>query len=122
MIMIILQAQICAYTKFLIAENKTHLSIKEHIRYTKRFVNFIDNRPIDKNIITDYRTHIDQFYTTYNGKNRCIAYVNAFLKFLGQDALLMPYFEVNRKEMKLKTPALTDEDITKLLAYAENIE
>ena len=118
--MTISQSKIKAYQKHLVSENRADSSIKEYVRYANRFAEFVGKSKLSKRVVVEYRRHIDENYTTYNSKNNSVAYANSLLKFLGKDELAIPYFESSRVGLKIKTPALTDEDITKLLNYAEN--
>ena len=112
-------AKISSYHDYLAAEGKSNVSITEHIRYATRFVTFVCNRTLSKQLMEEYRKYIDIKYTTHNSKNNCISYVNSFLKFLGENELILAYFEPNRRNVKIKTAALTDGDIITLLHYAE---
>ena len=118
--MTISQAQICAYKELLISENKADSSIKEHLRYVNRFVKFVANQPLSQELLNEYRQYIDGRYTTFNGKNGCISYINSFLRFIGEDELVMPYFEVERTALRLRTLPLSDEDIENLLNFVNN--
>ena len=118
--MTILPSAIAAFREYLISENKANSTIKEYMRYVNRFAAFAGDCPLDEPLINQYRGRINGFYNTANSKNSCISYTNSFLKFLGRNDLLMPNFTLNRAAVKLKTPALTDEDIEKLLHYADN--
>ena len=118
--MTISKSKIKAYQKHLVSENRADSSIKEYIRSANRFAEFVGKSNLCERVVAEYRTYIDEYYTTYNSKNNSVAYANSILKFLGKEELVMPYFESNRVGLKVKTLALTDEDITKLLNYAEN--
>ena len=118
--MIISQSTINTYHDHLVSENKLKETIQEHMRYAKRFANFTGERELDEQLINEYRNYIDVFYTNYNGKNGCISYTNSFLKFIGEEELLMPYFEVKRTTLMLRTPPLTDEDIANLLNFVND--
>jgi len=118
--MTIPQSKINDFQSYLVSENKASATIREHIRYANRFAGFVASRKLSKQLLKEYRQYIDESYSTYNSKNSCITYVNALLKFLGKDELIIHYFESSRVATKLKTPALTDDDITTLLNYADN--
>ncbi|MCL2190281.1 MAG: hypothetical protein FWC16_14745 [Defluviitaleaceae bacterium] len=117
--MTIPQQKITAYRNFLVTQNKSKGRVGEYIRYVNRFAAFTASRPLDTALTEEYRQHIDTYYSTYNSKNNCVFYINAFLKFLNREELLIAYFPPNRAEVKIKTAALTDEDINKLLHYTD---
>ena len=116
------QSKITDYQDHLIHENRTSASMKEHIRYANRFVKFLGERELCEGVLKEYRKHIDEYYSTYNGKNSCVSYVNSLLRFLGKNELQIAYFEANRIAVKIKTPPLTEDEITKILYYADNYE
>jgi len=118
--MTIPQTKIIAYNEFLISEGRANSSVREHMRYANRFVEFIGGRRLCAEVLNEYRKYLDERYTTCNSKNSCISHVNSLLRFLGAAELVLPYFETSRSSMKLKTSMLTDEDIDILLSYADN--
>jgi len=120
--MTIPKSQIAAFYYALVSDNKSHTSINEHIRYANRFADFVGSRKLGKSLLNEYRQHINAQYSTHNSKNSCVSYVNSFLNFLGKPELAIAYFETSRVEVKLKTPALTDEEIIALLHYADTYE
>ena len=120
--MTIPKSQIAAFYSALVSENKSHISINEHIRYANRFADFVGGRKLCEPLLNEYRQHINAKYTTHNSKNSCVSYVNTLLKFLGKDDLVIAYFESNRTTLKIKTAPLTDDDISILLSYAEKCE
>jgi len=111
-----------AYSNHLTSTNIAQSYINEHIRYANRFAEFVGRRKLCTPLLNEYRQYIDTNYTTHNSKNSCVSYVNTFLKFLGRPELVLAYFDSNRVEVKLKTPALTDEEIAALLRYADTYE
>jgi|GEM_PF-1524248 len=108
-----------AYKNYLVSKNRASAAITEHLRYANRFAAFIGCEKLCVELLLEYRRYIDEKYTTYNSKNACISYANSFLRFLNETELLLAYFERKRGSAKIKTPALTEEDITKLLHYEE---
>jgi len=117
--MTIPKPKIAAYGKYLTSQNKSTTVVREYVRYATRFAEFVNRRKLCELLLKEYRRYIDQQYSTHNSKNACVSYVNSLLKFLGEEELLLPYFETSRAGVGLKTPPLTDDDIAKLLRYAD---
>ena len=113
-------SKITEYNHYLSSENKPPAVIKEHIRYANRFANFVGNRRLTLQLLSEYRIYINERYNTHNSKNSCVGYINIFLRYLGKKELQLAYFESSRMEIKLKSPILTDSDISKILSYAYN--
>ena len=117
--MTIPKSQINDYQAYLNSQNRASTSIREHIRYAERLAEFAGNRKLDQQLLEEYRNYIEKNYTTANSKNGCISFINAFLRFLGHNDLIIAYFNRNKTSRKAKILPLTNDDITKLLNYAD---
>lgn len=104
------------YEKYLYENEKSPATIEKYKREIQRFLDFLKERDLTKELLVEYREALQKEYRirTVNGK---ISAINSFLKFLDSE-LRMKFFRVQKNPFVEEKRELTEGDYKKLLKTA----
>ena len=83
-------------------DEKSHATIEKYMRDMRKFKEFTEGRNVDKQLVLDYKEHLDKCYAVASA-NSMLAVLNAFLRFVG-------WHDCCVKRLKVQTKAYCSED------------
>ena len=106
-----------AFEKYLIEDEKSKVTIEKYKRDIRRFVEYIDEQEVNKQLVLLYKTELEQKYAPTSA-NSMLAALNAFFRYTG-------WFDCCVKQLKIQKQAycppekeLTKEEYIKLIDTA----
>ncbi|MDE7360711.1 MAG: tyrosine-type recombinase/integrase [Oscillospiraceae bacterium] len=87
--------KISDFKKHLIEQERSRYTITKYIHDTKVFLEFADNRTINKELVIDFKLFLGERYAA-SSANSMLAAVNNFLKFIGRVELRVRPFKIQR--------------------------
>lgn len=87
--------KISDFRKYLIEQERSPYTIEKYIHDAKVFLEFIDKRTINKELVIDFKTFLGERYAT-SSANSMLAAVNHFLKFIGFAEFRVKPFKIQR--------------------------
>lgn len=109
-----LEAFICRLQE----EEKSKATIRKYICDVKKFIEFAENRNIDKKLVLDYKEHLAKLYASVSA-NSMIAALNKFLHFAEWEDCCVRFLKVQRKSYCSEKEELTKEEYKRLVKTAE---
>lgn len=107
------------FENFLYEEEKSENTIKKYVHDVNVFLQFAEEREITKAVIMLYKQKLSETYAVASA-NSMIAAMNAFLKFMGWDALCVKQFKVQKKTYCSEEKELTCGEYQRLIKAAEH--
>lgn len=93
--MSVLEKKISDYKKHLIEQERSSYTISKYIHDTRFFIEFVDKRAINKQLVIDFKLLLGERYAA-SSANSMLAAVNGFLKFIGCADLRVKPFKIQR--------------------------
>ena len=115
---IITNQTIKSFERHLIENEKAEATIQKYMRDIRCFVEYAEDRLLDKRILLDYKRMLEQTYAVRSG-NSMIAALNAFFRFLGWHDLCVKQFKVQKEAYCSEDRELTKEEYAALVRTAE---
>lgn len=105
---------------YLREEEKSDATIEKYMRDLRKFLQFVDNRSVDKAMILEYKANLAKEYAVTSA-NSMLAAMNTFLRFIGFSNLCVKQFKVQRKTYCTENKELTKADYLKLIHEADRV-
>lgn len=87
--------KITDFKKHLLEQERSLYTIAKYIHDAKVFLEFVDKRTINKELVIDFKSFLGERYAT-SSANSMLAAVNHFLKFIGFAELMVKPFKIQR--------------------------
>ncbi len=114
----ITKQKINSFEKHLIENEKAEATIQKYMRDIRCFVEYSEDRPLDKTTLLDYKGMLEQAYAIRSA-NSMIAALNAFFRFLGWHDLCVKQFKVQKEAYCSEDRELTKAEYAALVRTAE---
>lgn len=106
------------FEAYLLSEEKSRSTLEKYIRDIRKFIAFVDNRPLDKQLVLAYKSSLIDEYAI-SSANSMLAAMNTFLHFLGLDHMCVKQFKTQRKTYCEENKELTKAEYIRLVQVAE---
>ena len=90
-----LEDKISGFKKHLIEQERSQYTIDKYIHDTRIFLEFVNNRNINKELVIEFKSFLGERYAT-SSANSMLAAVNKFLQFIGFTNLRVKPFKIQR--------------------------
>ena len=107
------------FANHLFLEEKSPATIEKYTRDVRTFKEYIQNRPLDKIVVLDYKNYLVDHYAIASA-NSMIASVNSFFRFCGWYELIIKPFRVQRQMFCTEEKELTKQEYMRLVSTAES--
>lgn len=109
--------KILLFKDYLTVNEKSHATIQKYIHEIQELHGFVQNNKITKELLLSYRVRLHETHKaqTVNGK---LSAVNAFLEFIGQNAMKLKLLRVQRKAFIEENRELSEKEYKRLLNTA----
>lgn len=109
--------QLIEFEKHLREEEKSKVTIEKYLRDVKRWMEFLADRKLDKELMLEYKELLGTRYAA-SSANSMIAAVNSFLRFKGLENLCVKQFRIQQKIYCPEEKELTREEYVRLVETA----
>ena len=99
-------------------EEKSEATIEKYMRDIKRFLQFAGDKPIDKELVIEYKKRVGENYAVASA-NSMIAAVNYYLKYKDKVQCCVKQFRVQRQVFCSENKFLTKSEYIRLVRTAE---
>ncbi len=106
------------YENSLKNDEKSSNTIEKYMRDLRRFLEFVGERNLDKTLVLEYKSKLEQEYALASA-NSMIAAINSFFKYAGWMSLCVKQFKVQRKTYCSEDRELTKQEYIALVRTAE---
>lgn len=108
-----------SFEEHLLANEKAPATTQKYMHDIRHFVEYTMNKPLEKQLILDYKASLGQHYAIRSA-NSMIAALNAFLRFLGWFDLCVKQFKVQKESYCSEEKELTKEEYISLVKAAQH--
>ena len=108
-----------SFEEHLLANEKAPATTQKYMHDIRHFVEYTMNKPLEKQLILDYKASLEQHYAIRSA-NSMIAALNAFLRFLGWFDLCVKQFKVQKESYCSEEKELTKEEYISLVKAAQH--
>ena len=115
---IITNQTINSFKNHLIENEKATATIEKYMRDIHLFVEYATDKPLDKPLVLEYKTSLEQTYAIRSA-NSMLAALNSFFRFLGWSDLCVKQFKVQKEAYCSEEKELTKAEYTALVRTAE---
>ena len=115
---IITNQTINSFKNHLIENEKATATIEKYMRDIHLFVEYATDKPLDKPLVLEYKTSLEQTYAIRSA-NSMLAALNSFFRFLGWSDLCVKQFKVQKETYCSEEKELTKAEYTALVRTAE---
>lgn len=98
------------FREHLFAEEKSEATTEKYLRDVGAFLRFVDGRPLDKQLVMDYKQQLLEQEYRPASINSMLASVNAWLRFTGQEQLKVRQLKLQRALYSAAETELTREE------------
>lgn len=103
------------YNDYLIREEKSAVTIEKYLRDIRKFMNFIGDRPLTKELTISYKHDLQEHSYSLRSINSMLASVNSFLTYLSWTDLRIKSLRQQRKTYCAADKELTKSEYLRLL-------
>ena len=103
------------YKHFLICEEKSVNTIKKYIRDVNRFLDFVGNRELSKEVTIEYKNHLISKEYEFSSINSMLASINTYFRFVERRDCIVKSICVQRKPYCNEEKELTRQDYVRLI-------
>ncbi len=107
------------FEKSMYEDEKSKATVEKYLRDLRYFVNFANNRELDKTLILEYKAELVRTYALTSA-NSMLAALNAFLRFAGWLDCTVKQFKIQKKAFCSEEKELSKEEYLSLVRTAEN--
>ena len=100
-------------------DEKSKATVEKYLRDLNYFVNFVNDRTIDKGLVLEYKAELAHNYALTSA-NSMLAALNAFLRFVGWLERCAKQFKIQKKAFCSEEKKLSKEEYLSLVRTAEN--
>ena len=84
------------FEKNMLEDEKSKATVEKYLRDLHCFVNFVNDREIDKGLVLEYKAELAHHYALTSA-NSMLAALNAFLRFVGWLDCTVKQFKIQKK-------------------------
>lgn len=106
------------YKDYLIRDEKSEATISKYLHDVRVFVEFAQDRPIDKNLVLEYKDILGKAYSV-SSANSMLAALNSFFRFMNWRDAEVKRFKVQKQVYCKAENELTKDEYLRLVAAAE---
>lgn len=107
------------FEKSIYEDEKSKATVEKYLRDLHCFVNFVNNRAIDKTIVLEYKAELARIYALTSA-NSMLAALNAFLRFVGWLECCVKQFKIQKKAFCSEEKELSKAEFFSLVRTAES--
>ena len=107
------------FEKSMFEDEKSKATVEKYLRDLHRFVNFANDRAIDKGLILGYKAELARTYAL-TSTNSILAALNAFLRFVGWFDCCVKQFKIQKKAFCSEEKELSKAEYLSLVRAAES--
>ncbi len=107
------------FEKNMLEDEKSKATVEKYLRDLHCFVNFVNDREIDKGLVLEYKTELARNYALTSA-NSMLAALNAFLRFVGWFDFCVKQFKIQKKAFCSEEKELSKAEYLSLVRTAEN--
>ena len=115
---IITNQTINSFKNHLIENEKATATIEKYMRDIHLFVEYATDKPLDKPLLLEYKTSLEQTYAIRSA-NSMLAALNSFFRFLGWHDLCVKQFKLQKEAYCSEDKELTKAEYAALVRTAE---
>ena len=115
---IITNQTINSFKNYLIENEKATATIEKYMRDIHLFVEYATDKPLDKPLLLEYKTSLEQTYAIRSA-NSMLAALNSFFRFLGWHDLCVKQFKLQKEAYCSEDKELTKAEYAALVRTAE---
>ena len=109
------------YSEYLYEAEKSPATVAEYVRNVRRFLEYLDDRPLDKSAVLGFKNSLVSSGEYSAGSiNTVIASVNSYLRYLNRRDCCVRSLRTQRKIYYPEVKELTKQDYLRLLEAAES--
>lgn len=116
--MTITKEQLMTYEAYLESEERSAATVEKYVRNAGRFIIWLGERELSKELVVEYKATLDGAVATVNG---VISAVNSLLAFLGKSECRVKQLHVQRQTYRSEDKELTKEELHRLIRTAEGM-
>lgn len=106
------------YKDYLIRDEKSEATISKYLHDVRVFAEFAQDRPIDKNLVLEYKDILGEAYSV-SSANSMLAALNSFFRFMNWRDAEVKRFKVQKQVYCKAENELTKDEYLRLVAAAE---
>ena len=106
------------YKDYLIRDEKSEATISKYLHDVRVFAEFAQDRPIDKNLVLEYKDMLGEAYSV-SSANSMLAALNSFFRFMNWREAEVKRFKVQKQVYCKAENELTKDEYLRLVAAAE---
>lgn len=106
------------YKDYLIRDEKSKATISKYLHDVRVFAEFAQDRPIDKNLVLEYKDILGEAYSV-SSANSMLAALNSFFRFMNWRDAEVKRFKVQKQVYCKAENELTKDEYLRLVAAAE---
>ena len=106
------------YKDYLIRDEKSEATISKYLHDVRVFAEFAQDRPIDKNLVLEYKDMLGEAYSV-SSANSMLAALNSFFRFMNWRDAEVKRFKVQKQVYCKAENELTKDEYLRLVAAAE---
>lgn len=110
---------LAAFERRLRDEEKSRSTLQYYLRNVRRFMEWLDGRPLSKEEAIAYKEELEREPYTKSSINTMLAALNSFFRFMGWDDCHLKHLEEQRKSYCLEDEELELEEFARLVEQAE---
>lgn len=107
------------FSQELIKEEKSPATREKYLRDTQRFLDFVGDRELDKNVVLDYKSELAKKYKV-SSVNSMLASVNAYLSFIERTDCHAKPMKVQKSAFCSEQQELSKEEYIRLISVASD--
>jgi len=115
---IISEQAIKLFEEYLFENEKAETTVQKYMRDVRYFAKYVANRTIDKKLVLNYKSMLEQTYAVRSA-NSMLAALNVFLRFVGRYDLCVKQFKIQKEAYCSEDKELTKAEYMALVRTAE---
>lgn len=113
------ETMIESYSRYLIQEEKSTVTVEKYIRDVRTFYAFIGKKQVTKNNVIEFKQHLLERNYAVRSINSMLASLNSFLKFLGWADCRVKSIKLQKKAYCAEDRELTKTEYKRLLQVSK---
>lgn len=105
------------FENFLRIEEKSKATVEKYLRDVRAFFDYTRKKQVDKSVVLSYKTLLKEKYAVASA-NSMLAALNAFFRFIGEHALCVKQFRMQKSAFCPAEKELSREEYRRLVATA----
>lgn len=111
-----------SFREYLIREEKSVATVEKYLRDVRTFSAYVGERSVTKDIVVDYKRHLQKKNYAIRSINSMLASLNSFLSFMGWNDCRVKSLKLQKQVYSAEEKELTKREYERLLKAAEKNE